>query len=93
MFFLTHENIFEIHEKHLDIHENVTECIKHNENCILVEPQNTKELSTAILDLLENEEKREKLGKSGYDLVHRECNSEQMTKETMRIYEQLIKDN
>ena len=67
--------------------------IKHNENCILVEPQNPKELSTAILDLLENEEKREKLGKSGYDLVHRECNSEQMTKETMRIYEQLIKDN
>ena len=67
--------------------------IKHNENCILVEPENPEQLSTAILDLLQNEEKREKLGKSGYDLVHRECNSEQMTKETMRIYEQLIKDN
>tara|TARA_B100001540_G_scaffold316426_1_gene346241 strand:+ start:754 stop:1941 length:1188 start_codon:yes stop_codon:yes gene_type:complete len=67
--------------------------IKHNENCILIEPENYAQLSTAILDLLQNEEKCKKLGKSGYDLVHSECNSQQMTKETMRIYEQLIKDN
>ena len=67
--------------------------IKHNENCILIEPENYDQLSTAILDLLQNEEKCKKLGKSGYDLVHSECNSQQMTKETMRIYEQLIKDN
>ena len=66
--------------------------IKHNENCILVEPDNPEQLSKAILDLLNDPSKCENLGKSGYDLVHSKCNSLQMVSDTMSIYKQLIKD-
>jgi len=67
--------------------------INHNENCILVEPDNSIQLSDAILELLGDEKKREKLGKSGYDLVNSICNSERMVGNTLNIYKQLIKDN
>jgi glycosyltransferase involved in cell wall biosynthesis len=66
--------------------------IQHNENCILVEPENSLKLSNAILDLLNDSKKCEKLGESGYDLVHSICNSNHMVNETMSIYKQLIKD-
>ena len=66
--------------------------IQHNENCILVEPENSLKLSNAILDLLNDSKKCEKLGESGYDLVHSICNSNHMVNETMIIYKQLIKD-
>ena len=66
--------------------------IQNNKNCILVEPDNPSELSHAILDLLNDEQKCEQLGNSGYDLVHSTCNSEHMAKETLTIYEQLIKE-
>jgi len=66
--------------------------IQNNKTCILVEPDNPSELSHAILDLLNDEQKCEQLGNSGYDLVHSTCNSEHMAKETLTIYEQLIKE-
>ncbi len=67
--------------------------INHNENCILIEPDNSIQLSNAILELLSDEKKCQKLGKSGYDLVNSICNSEQMVNNTLNIYKQLIKDN
>lgn len=66
--------------------------IQNNDNCILVEPNNPTELSQAILNLLHDEKKCERLGNSGYSLVHSTCNSEHMAKETLTIYEQLIKE-
>ncbi len=64
--------------------------IQHNKNCILVKPNNPTELANAILDLIGDEEKAEKLGLAGYDLVHSTCNSKNMVKETLAIYEKLV---
>ena len=65
--------------------------IQHNKNCILVKPNNPTELANAILDLIGDEEKAEELGLAGYDLVHSTCNSKNMVKETLAIYEKLVK--
>ena len=64
--------------------------IQHNKNCILVKPNNPTELANAILDLIGDEEKAEELGLAGYDLVHSTCNSKNMVKETLAIYEKLV---
>ena len=65
--------------------------IQHNENCILVEPNNPTELSNAILDLIDDEKKSKELGLAGYNLVHSTCNSKNMVKETLAIYQKHIK--
>jgi len=67
--------------------------ITHNQNCILVEPDNPKQLSESILDLINDEEKCEKLGLSGYNLVLEQCNSKIMAKQTLALYEELIKEH
>tara|TARA_B100000530_G_scaffold333710_2_gene282216 strand:+ start:209 stop:1387 length:1179 start_codon:yes stop_codon:yes gene_type:complete len=64
--------------------------INHNENCILVEPDNPTQLSNAILNLLKDKQKCSQLGNSGYDLVHSICNSEKMVNETFLVYKQLV---
>ena len=48
--------------------------IKNNENCVLVPPSDPQKLADAILDLLGNPEKCQKLAKSGYDMVVNERN-------------------
>ena len=65
--------------------------IQHNENCILVKPENPFELSDAILNLLNDEKKCQDLGNSGYQLVNSICNSERMVNDTLSVYKQLIK--
>ncbi|MBL77208.1 MAG: group 1 glycosyl transferase [Chloroflexi bacterium] len=65
--------------------------IQHNENCILVKPENPSELSDAILNLLNDEKKCQDLGNSGYNLVNSICNSERMVIDTLSVYKQLIK--
>jgi len=65
--------------------------IQHNENCILVKPENPSELSDAILNLLNDEKKCQDLGNSGYNLVNSICNSERMVVDTLSVYKQLIK--
>jgi glycosyltransferase involved in cell wall biosynthesis len=65
--------------------------IQHNENCILVKPENPSELSDAILNLLNDEKKCQDLGNSGYNLVNSICNSERMVNDTLSVYKQLIK--
>ena len=65
--------------------------IQHNENCILVKPENPFELSDAILNLLNDEKKCQDLGNSGYNLVNSICNSERMVIDTLSVYKQLIK--
>ena len=52
--------------------------IKNNENCLLVEPENSQSLGKAILELIKNEKKCHKLGLSGFELVHNECNSKKL---------------
>ncbi len=66
--------------------------IHHNQNCILVEPDNPHLLSESILELINDEKKCEKLGNSGYELVLEKCNSKVMVKNTLAMYEQIIKE-
>ena len=67
--------------------------IQHNKNFILVEPDNITQLSDAILDLINNEKKCNDLGNSGHNLVLEQCNSKIMVKNTLDMYEQIIKEN
>jgi len=67
--------------------------IQHDQNCILVEPDNPTQLSDSILDLINNEKKCVDLGNSGHKLVLKQCNSKIMVKNTLDMYEQIIKEN
>ena len=58
---------------------------------ILVEPGNSKDLSSVIIELLNDKRKCEQLGLEGYEYVHKECNSERMAKQVLNIYEKIIK--
>ena len=58
---------------------------------ILVEPRNFKELSDAIIELLNDKIKCERLGMEGYEYVHKECNSRKMAKQILNIYEKMVK--
>ena len=64
--------------------------ISDNENAILVEPNNPKKLSEAILTLVKDEDKKIKLGLSGFKLVQDICNSKNMAKNTLEVYNSLI---
>ena len=66
--------------------------IHHNKDCLLVEPDNPNLLSQSILNLINDEKKCIELGNSGHKLVVETCNSEQMAKNTLNMYEQLIKE-
>ena len=58
---------------------------------ILVESGNFKELSDVIIELLNDKIKCERLGMEGYEYVHKECNSIKMAKQTLNIYEKILK--
>ena len=58
---------------------------------ILVESGNFKELSDVIIELLNDKIKCGRLGMEGYEYVHKECNSIKMAKETLNIYEKIVK--
>ena len=66
--------------------------ISNNENSILVEPENPRQLSEAIMKLLENKVMREKLGLAGYEFVHKECNSVSMAQNSLSLYQEIIKN-
>ena len=66
--------------------------IHHDQNCILVEPDNPNLLSESILELMNDEKKCERLGISGNQMVIDTCNSEKMVKNTLATYEQLLKE-
>ena len=65
--------------------------ITDGQNAILVEPENHERLADAISDLLNNEKKRDELGTSGYKFVHEICNSEAMSKNTIEMYQEILK--
>ena len=67
--------------------------VKDNENGILVEPEDPEQLSKAIDKLLFDNKLRDKLGLSGYNFVHKECNSISMAKNSLKLYEEVLKIN
>ena len=58
---------------------------------ILVEPGNFEELGDVIVELLNDKIKCERLGMEGYEYVHKECNSRDMMKQILNIYEKIVK--
>ena len=67
--------------------------VRNNKNGILVEPENPIQLSDAMTKLLNNLELREKLGLAGYNFVHKECNCVSMAKNSLKLYEEILKNN
>ena len=66
--------------------------VQNNKNGILVEPENSFELSNAIVKLLNDSELREKLGLSGYNFVNEECNCVSMAKNSLKLYEDILEE-
>ncbi len=66
--------------------------VQNNKNGILVEPENSLELSNAIVKLLNDSELREKLGLSGYNFVNEECNCISMAKNSLKLYEGILEE-
>ena len=62
-----------------------------NNDSILVEPENFEELSHVIVELLNDKIKCERLGMQGYKFVHDECNSKEMARKILKVYEKTIK--
>ena len=67
--------------------------VQDDKNGILVEPENPSELASAIKKLLLDEGLRKRLGLSGYNFVHEECNCISMAKNSLNLYEQILKNN
>ena len=67
--------------------------LTNNENSILVNPNDFKELANAIIDLLENSKKCDNLGSSGFKLIHEICNSDTMSLNYLKIYQKFLKDH
>jgi len=66
--------------------------VQNNKNGILVEPENSLELSKAIMKLLNDSKLREKLGLSGYNFVNEECNCVSMAKNSLKLYEDILEE-
>jgi len=66
--------------------------ITDGENAVLVEPEDYEKLSLAIIDLIRDKEKRDRLGNAGYKLVHEICNAKVMTKNTLALYAEILGD-
>ena len=56
---------------------------------VLVEPEDYKELSSVIIELLNDKKKCMRLGMEGYEFVHKECNSKKMAQQILSIYEKI----
>jgi glycosyltransferase involved in cell wall biosynthesis len=63
--------------------------ITNNENAILVEPENYRELADAILSLLKDKNKQIDFGNSGFKLVRELCNSDLMVSKTLDVYKEI----
>lgn len=67
--------------------------VQDNKNGILVDPENPSQLANAIEKLLLDDNLRERMGLSGYNFVHEECNCVSMAENSLKLYEQVLKNN
>jgi len=67
----------------------IPEIIEHERNGILVEPGNFYALAKAILSLLEDEEKRKRLGENAYISVRRTFSAEKIAERYIKLYEEI----
>ena len=66
--------------------------VKDQKTGILVEPENPNQLADGIKKLLNDDDLRLKLGESGYDFVHEECNCVSMAEKSLKLYEMVLKN-
>jgi len=64
--------------------------ITDNENCLLVSPSNPTDLANAILELLRNPSKCQKLAESGFNMVNTEGNLNSMSDRIFQVYEEIL---
>ena len=67
--------------------------VQDDKNGILVEPENPLQLADAIKKLFLDDDLRNRLGLCGYDFVRQECNSVSMAKNSLNLYEKVLKNN
>jgi len=67
--------------------------VQDGKNGILVDPEKPDQLAKAITKLLLDDDLRIRLGLSGYNFVHAECNCVSMAKNSLELYEQILKNN
>ena len=73
---------------------NVPGCrdiVRQGVNGILVEPKNATALAAAIEELLNDPERRQKMGERGREIAVGEFSQEQVVKETLSLYSRLLK--
>jgi len=68
----------------------IPKVIQNEENGIVIEPQDINGLRDAIMNLLNDEEKRNLLGCKGYYKVKKEFSSEIMSKKYFMLYRELL---
>lgn len=66
--------------------------LENNGNSILVENENPIELGDAIIELMSNEAKRERLAESGYIFVKNIANSDKMVEGIYQVYNKVLKE-
>ncbi len=69
----------------------IPEVIIHNQTGLLVPPADSKALARAILELLENKEKAERLGRNGRKLIEEKFSQETMIGKIEDLYRELLK--
>ena len=68
----------------------IPDVVKDGENGLLVQPRDSEVLADAIICLLENEDVRERMGKSGRERV-KDYSWERIAEETEKVYEMVLK--
>lgn len=67
----------------------IPEAVSHGETGLLVPPRDARELATAIVTLLKDPDRREKMGRAGLERVKRLFSAEQMVEKTLDVYRNL----
>ncbi len=69
----------------------IPEIVKNNQTGLLVPPTNSRALARAILELLEDREKAERLGRNGRKLIEEKFSQETMIEKIEDLYRELLK--
>lgn len=67
------------------------EIVRHNENGLLIPPHDSKSLTEALKILIKDTELRAKMGARGREIVEAEFSEEIVVKQTLELYERLIR--
>jgi len=68
----------------------ISDTIEHGKWGILVEPKNPKEIAEAVLQLIEDENMRKRMGESGRKVVKEKYSSNVISGEYLKVYKSLI---